>query len=58
MPTLLCAKAKDDEEIESFGCSEYIEIETLLFGCSDYDFKMNLGILKIVQEFMLASDRL
>ena len=25
---------------------EYIEIETLLFGCSDDDLKMNWGIFK------------
>ena len=38
---------------------EYIEIETLLFGCSDYDLKkMNWGILKIVHKFISASDRL
>ena len=35
-----------------------IERETLQFGCSDDDLKMNQCILKIVHKFILSSDRL
>ena len=36
---------------------EYIKIEALLFGCSDYNFKINQCILKTVHNFILATDR-
>ena len=58
---LLCTKTRDDEEEEMMRKLnnmniEYIEIETLLFGCSDYDLLMNQGILKTVPKFISSSD--